>query len=509
MTEREMLDRLHSAVAHAAPSDVDSVLARCGEQKGILDMTQATQKQHKTFRAAPWLAAACLTLVVAGGGLGIYQQAYAVQSTVSLDVNPSVELKLNQKEKVLSARALNSDGEKILEGMDLKGTDVEVAVNALVGSLLQNGYVDELANSILISVEDPNADRGAALQQEISAEVETILDAASVQAAILTQTVQEDAALQAKADEYGISLGKAQLIAAMVAGSDHLTFEDLAGLSVNELNLLATNPKTALPDTVQTSGKASDNAYIGAEAAKKAAYQHAGVSAGQVKWTEVDFDYENGVMVYEVEFTANGVEYDYDVNAATGAIVKYSKESAEEPEGTAQNQNQPQSGKDIGAERAKAAALKHAGLSESQVTLLRTERDWDDGVLEYQVDFVCGGVEYDYEIDGATGAVRSAEQERVDADDPDDRDIDDDDDDDDDMPASDTASYIGAEKAKAAALKHAGVAAADARDMSVDSELDEKVPCYEVDFKCGSLEYEYSIDASTGAVLSHHSEQDD
>lgn len=104
MTEREMLDRLHSAVAHAAPSDVDSVLARCGEQKGILDMTQATQKNHKTFRAAPWLAAACLTLVVAGGGVGIYQQAYAVQSTVSLDVNPSVELKLNQKEKVLSAR---------------------------------------------------------------------------------------------------------------------------------------------------------------------------------------------------------------------------------------------------------------------------------------------------------------------------------------------------------------------------------------------------------------------
>ena len=504
MTEREMLDRLHSAVAHAAPSDVDSVLARCGEQKGILDMTQATQKNHKTFRAAPWLAAACLTLVVAGGGVGIYQQAYAVQSTVSLDVNPSVELKLNQKEKVLSARALNSDGEKILEGMDLKGTDVEVAVNALVGSLLKNGYVDELANSILISVEDPNADRGAALQQEISAEVETILDAASVQAAILTQTVQDDAALQAKANEYGISLGKAQLIAAMVAGSDHLTFEDLAGLSVNELNLLATNPKNALPDTVQASGKASDSAYIGAEAAKKAAYQHAGVSAGQAQWTEIDFDYENGVMVYEVEFTANGVEYDYDVNAATGAIVKYSSEGGQASGGVNQNQGNAQSGKDIGAEAAKAAALKHAGLSESKVTLLRTEREWDDGVLEYQVDFVCGGVEYDYEIDGATGAVRSAEQERLDMDDADDAD----DADDDDGPAPNAAGYIGAEKAKAAALKHAGVAGANAYDVSVDSELDEKVPCYEVDFKCGDLEYEYSIDASTGAVLSHHSEQD-
>ena len=45
-----------------------------------------------------------------------------------------------------------------------------MAVNALIGSLLQRGYVDELANSILISVEDGDSVRGAALQQELAAE---------------------------------------------------------------------------------------------------------------------------------------------------------------------------------------------------------------------------------------------------------------------------------------------------------------------------------------------------
>ena len=109
--------------------------------------------------------------------------------------------------------------------------------------------------------------------------------------------MEENEALRQQADEYGISLGKAQLIETLVQSSDHLTFAALAGLSVNELNLLASNTSMVLPETVQTSGKASDSAYIGAEAAKTAAFRHAGVSENQVSALEVDFDYEDGVMV--------------------------------------------------------------------------------------------------------------------------------------------------------------------------------------------------------------------
>lgn len=499
MTENELLDRLNGALEHAVPDDVDSVLSRCGAQEGTKDMTyEISEKKKKKFRAAPWIAAACLTLVIAGGGFGVhYQQAYAVQSIVSLDVNPSVELKLNSKAKVLSAAALNSDGEKILEGMDLKGADVNVAVNALVGSLLQHGYVDELANSILISVEDSDSARGTALQEELTYEVTAILDAASVNAAILTQSVQEDADLQAKAEQYGISLGKAQLIESMVTGSDHLTFDALAGLTVNELNLLSTNSSTILPETVQTTGQASDSAYIGAEAAKKAAFQYAGVMESQVSALEVEFDYENGVMVYEVEFVCGGVEYDCDVDAKTGDIVKYKTEGSKKTSstgGTAAVQTQ-----DIGSAAARAAALKHAGLSESQVTDLKVESDLDDGRLIYEVKFKTAETRYEYEIDGASGTVLDVEQERKTS------------------GASAAAnsntgtgtSYIGAEAAKTAAYRHAGVAAADVFAVDVESELKDKKPHYEVEFKAGTMEYEYEIDAVTGAVIAYHSEKDD
>lgn len=69
---------------------------------------------------------------------------------------------------------------------------------------------------------------------------------------------------------------------------------------------------------------------------------------------------------------------------------------------------QPQ---DVGQETAKAAALTHAGLTESQVTGMKVEQDWDDGRLEYEIEFKFGGMEYDYTIDGATGTIISCEKE--------------------------------------------------------------------------------------------------
>ena len=71
------------------------------------------------------------------------------------------------------------------------------------------------------------------------------------------------------------------------------------------------------------------------------------------------------------------------------------------------------------------------------------------------------------------------------------------------------ANHIGIEAAKTAALQHAGISAKDVYDLSVESELDDRIPHYEVEFKSGGIEYGYEIDASTGAVLQYEREQDD
>lgn len=449
MTDQELEQKLRTALEHAAPDDFQGVLSRISPkartEQAPIPFEAAARKKKR--RWAPLAAAACLALVAAAGGGGWYLQNNTVASVVSLDVNPSVTLNVNSKEKVLSAVPVNEDGGDILAGMDLTGVQLDVAMNAIVGALLTQGYVDELANSILITVEDDDAGRGARLQQELTDQADAILANTSVNGAILSQTIQNSQQLQELSDTYGITTGKAALIQTIVdTGNSLHTFEELVGLSINDLNLLYTSLTTAPaePSTgggtpgsgtaetapaIQSSGQASDSAYIGVEAAKSAAFAHAGLDAAQVTMGEVDFDYEDGRMVYELEFYANGAEYEYDIDASTGAVVKSSQEwgrtqtgssagsggasgnvSSGAGSGTAQS-GAGGTATDIGSEAALAAALSHAGVSQDQVYDLEVKREYDDGRLEYEIEFKTGGWEYEYTISAADGTILDYERD--------------------------------------------------------------------------------------------------
>lgn len=449
MTDQELEQKLRTALEHAAPDDFQGVLSRISPkartEQAPIPFEAAARKKKR--RWAPLAAAACLALVAAAGGGGWYLQNNTVASVVSLDVNPSVTLNVNSKEKVLSAVPVNEDGGDILAGMDLTGVQLDVAMNAIVGALLTQGYVDELANSILITVEDDDAGRGARLQQELTDQADAILANTSVNGAILSQTIQNSQQLQELSDTYGITTGKAALIHTIVDNGNSLhTFEELVGLSINDLNLLYTSltsapaepstgggtPGSGTAETapaIQSSGQASDSAYIGVEAAKSAAFAHAGLDAAQVTMGEVDFDYEDGRMVYELEFYANGAEYEYDIDASTGAVVKFSQEgerpqtgsstgsggaSGNVPSGAGSGTAQSEAGgtaADIGSEAALAAALSHAGVSQDQVYDLEVKREYDDGRLEYEIEFKTGGWEYEYTISAADGTILDYERD--------------------------------------------------------------------------------------------------
>lgn len=60
--------------------------------------------------------------------------------------------------------------------------------------------------------------------------------------------------------------------------------------------------------------------------AKAAAFQHANVKESQVTDLDVELDKENGKLVYEVSFDAVGYEYDYDIDAYTGKVLRHQKE---------------------------------------------------------------------------------------------------------------------------------------------------------------------------------------
>ena len=498
MTDRELNEKLRQAYEHAVPDVLDAVLSDCNEQKGrVVSMT--TEKKKKTWLRPLIAAAACLCLLLGGGfGLKSYRVNHMVDATVSLDVNPSVELQVNQKERVLNVKAMNEDGRIIVGDMDLSGSSLDVAVNALIGSMLQNGYLNELANSILISVDNDDPVRGADLQARLSAEVDRLLQTDSFSASVLSQTVVRSSELQQTAEQYGITLGKAQLIQDILSRSTLHTFDELAPLSINELNLLL-GKETAAATQVTVVGAASEKGYIGEEQAKTLALERAGVTASEVLFCKVELDTHNGTMVYDVEFTTDSYEFDCDVNAKTGEIVKFEKEYngvvpavSTQPDTAQPNTNQTAG--EITVEEAKTIALNHAGLTADAVTFVKAKQDYDDGRLVYEIEFVTtsgnGYLEYDYEIDAATGNILSYDYD-AESYTPQPTTT---------TPSTATGALIDEATAKLTAVDQVpGASTSDICEWKLDH--DDGRWEYEGKIIYNQMEFEFTIDAATGAVI--------
>lgn len=258
--------------------------------------------------------------------------------------------------------------------------------------------------------------------------------------------------------------------------------------------------------TVQAKEPASDATLLDEATVKALILSHAELTEAAVQYWRAKLDRENGRLVYEAELTADGVEFEYEVDAMTGEIVKCEREQlaanpvpAEEP---------------IGEEKAKEIALQHAGVSTADAEQLRVKADWEDNRRVYEVEFVANETEYDYEIDAVTGQILKSEKETV-------------------RKAADSSSAakgsaaapakksgssqqssgineaIGTSKAKEIALKHAGVSASKAKRLRVETDRENGRQVYEVEFTADGIEYDYEIDALTGKILKHEAERDD
>ena len=672
MTDKEIELKLKTAIERTAPDGLTRLLSDIDNGKGDTKMENTTV--HKKRNRWIGAVAAILAVAIIGGAGGFYySRNMAVATVVSLDVNPSIQLEVNRSEKVLTCSGLNDEGREILASMnggaDLEGSKLNVAVNAIVGAIVQAGYLDSLSSAILISVEDNDAARGERLQAQLVAEVDGVLQTAANSAGGLSQYLTVDAGLNEQAQQSNISAGKAALVDQVLKLNANLDFNELAALSVEELRdlikigapgmpigrteaariaeeyagtdvldiitLYDVDPElddpvphyevelhlerefdykihaftgevlsgeanitgratSQTPPTTDTSapGITAEEAFnaaaayfasnhpeltgnflnittecdrddghydvefwcdgcefdydvdsqtgdilreetdyrytppapsdpapttptptdpapttptqptdIGAEAAKSAALAHAGLSANQVTFIKAQKDYDDGRAVYDVDFYTADTEYDYEIAAADGAVVKY--ETEKRPGAPAPTTPTQQT--DIGADAAKAAALKRAGIADaSGVTWIKCQHDWDDGWQKYELEFECGATVYECDVNATSGAVTKFESEPCDnlahhhndgANH-------------NDGQSSSGNTDIGADAAKNAALSHAGLSESQVTGLKCERDWDDGQLTYEVEFKSGGYEYEYKIAASTGAVLEHDKDRD-
>lgn len=145
--------------------------------------------------------------------------------------------------------------------------------------------------------------------------------------------------------------------------------------------------------------------------------------------------------------------------------------------------NQPK----LSPEEAREAALKHAGVTGEEATVIKEELDYDDGVTEYEIEFVAGGTKYEYEINAEDGAVLGSSQEPVEK-----------------LPENlQGQGIISVEEAKEAVLSHAGFTPEQVTYTKVDLEQDDGVTEYEIKFYADGKEYSGKVNASTGAILEY------
>ena len=235
------------------------------------------------------------------------------------------------------------------------------------------------------------------------------------------------------------------------------------------------------------------DAIISQEEASAIALEAAG--GGSV--VKIKLDTDDGVKVYEVDVINGNFEYEIEILASTGDVLKTEKKTikpstSDNPGQTQPNpgQTQPDGKQLIGLDAAKQISIADVGLDAAEVSFQKTKLDYEDGMAIYEDTY-----EYEYEINAYTGEIYNKEQKKI-------------------AGASEnqpgnTESKISIEDAKSIAASHAGLSASDVRFKKAKLDWEDGRAVYEIEFYQNGMEYEYEIDAITGKILDYEWDLDD
>ncbi|MEK4762141.1 PepSY domain-containing protein [Viridibacillus sp. FSL E2-0187] len=246
-----------------------------------------------------------------------------------------------------------------------------------------------------------------------------------------------------------------------------------------DFDINAYTGKIVKKEKEKISKKVVTGKVIGLEKAKQIALNNVGGTVQKAKLDKSD-------GVYEIEIINGTTEYEFEIHAKTGKILKKESEVADDvitttkpsTPNTGNTANPSTPNKVIGIEEAKAIALKSVNG-----TVKKAEYDREDGVYEFEI--LTTDYEYDIDVDAITGKVMITDKERITK-----------------TPNNPATPFIGEQKASQIALTKA-------KGTITKIELDEEDGVYEIEVKDGMYEYELEIDAKTGTILDFEKEYED
>lgn len=246
---------------------------------------------------------------------------------------------------------------------------------------------------------------------------------------------------------------------------------------------------------------------ISMEAAQEVALKAANIAAEDAAISATTLNEVAGTSCYKVEFTSGDYAYAYTVNAETGAVMEMSSQEKNEVDTQAQTEAtvpaadsattqssaaataQTVTGT-VDEEMAQKIALEHAGVKATDATITKSKLDYEGRRQVYEIEWYAGGKKYDYEIAVDTGEVlSSAYDEKTSG-----------------WSVSNSSNVTVSEAdAKQTALgRVSGATQKDIYEWKFD--YDDGRPEYEGKIIYGGTEYDFTIDASSGAVIEWEAE---
>ena len=407
MKQENIEKELQEAVQNLIPNDLFTrITAELDSKEEGAKMEKVLVRRIESNRTSlglktvMQLVAACVALVLVVGGIFYYRGNLMVDSLVDLDVNPGIELLTNQKNRVLEAYATNGDGDKVLSGMDLQNVDLQVALNAIVGSMVQQGYMTKDTKGVLVTVQNKDQKKADNLRKLVVKEMEIALSTEDMNAAVFHQVISsQNNNASAFARKNNISLGKAVFVLNLANKARSLDAKELAKMKISEIAKLVADKNIDIRDIIEYD---SDDSL----------WENIADAIEDIN--EGDDDYivattqQESTQAVQVQPTETKAVAQTETQAATQTQPQTHAQT--QPQTKLQTNAQPQTGGRISADKAKAIAFGHAGVSAGQVRELSVE--YYDGV--YEVDFKVGNTEYDYEIGATDGSIRKADVEQDD-----------------------------------------------------------------------------------------------
>ena len=408
MKQENMEKELQEAVQNLIPNDLFTrITAELDSKEEGAKMEKVLVRRIESKRSSlglktvMQLVAACVALVLVVGGIFYYRGNLMVDSLVDLDVNPGIELLTNQKNRVLEAYATNGDGDKVLSGMDLHNVDLQVALNAIVGSMVQQGYMTKDTKGVLVTVQNKDQKKAETLRKLVVKEMEIALSTEDMNAAVFHQVISsQNNNASAFARKNNISLGKAVFVLNLANKARFLDAKELAKMKISEIAKLVADKNIDIRDIIEYD---SDDSL----------WENIADAIEDIN--EGDDDYIVATTQQEstqaVQVQPTETQASVQTQAKSQAQTQPQTHAQTKPQTKVQTNAQPQTSGRISADKAKAIAFGHAGVSAGQVRELSVEYD-DDGV--YEIDFKVGNTEYDYEIGATDGSIRKADVEQDD-----------------------------------------------------------------------------------------------